>query len=39
LVQELVPHHVQPVLQPPVISPQHLHESIVLAPVPVELGA
>jgi hypothetical protein len=42
LVQELVSHGTQPVLQPPVVGPQGLYESVegfVLAPVPVELGA
>jgi hypothetical protein len=42
LVQELVPHGAQPVLQLPVAGLQCFHESIkgiVLAPVPVELSA
>jgi hypothetical protein len=42
LVQELVPHSLQPVLQPPVVGLQGLHEGIEgvkLVPVLVELGA
>jgi hypothetical protein len=42
LVQELVSHGLQPVLQPPVIGPQGLHEGVegvVLVSVPVPLDA
>jgi hypothetical protein len=42
LVQELVPHSLKPVLQPPVIGPQGLHEGvegIVLLLVPVAFRA
>jgi hypothetical protein len=42
LVQEFVPHNLQPVLQSPVVGSQGLNESVkgvVLVPVPVALGA
>jgi hypothetical protein len=42
LVLKLVPHEPQPVLQPPVVGPQGLHEGVegvVLIPVPIALGA
>jgi hypothetical protein len=42
LVQELVPHNLQSVLQPPVVGPQDVHEGVegvILVPVLVALGA
>jgi hypothetical protein len=42
LVLKLVPHGPQPVLQPPVVGPQGLHEGVegvVLILVPIALGA
>jgi hypothetical protein len=42
LLQELVPHSLEPVLQPPVVGPQGLDKGVkdvVLVPVPVALEA
>jgi hypothetical protein len=42
LLQELVPHSLEPVLQPPVVGPQGLNkgvQGVVLVPVPVSLRA
>jgi hypothetical protein len=40
LLQELVPHNLEPVLQPPIVGAQGLNkgvESVILVPVPVAL--
>jgi hypothetical protein len=42
LLQELIPHNLQPVLQPPAVGSQGFGESVqgvVLVPVPVALRA